>query len=54
MKPEREDLLKVVRSAIMAKQYGFEDILAELVVKAVLQITHEKDFNPDHVRVAKV
>lgn len=45
-----------LKSAIGAKQYGLEDILAELVAKACIQILPKdpKAFIVDNVRVAKI
>lgn len=49
-----EGLQQLIRSAIAAKQYGNEDIIARLVSTAVLQILRDGTFNADFVRVAKV
>lgn len=44
-----------IRSTIMSKQYGNEDILASLVIDACISILPEKStFNVDHVRVCKI
>lgn len=44
-----------IRSAIMAKQYGNEDFIADLVTKACVSILPEKTtFNVDNVRVCKI
>ncbi|KAH0571273.1 TCP-1 chaperonin subunit theta [Spironucleus salmonicida] len=51
---DREKLSQIIKSAVSAKQYGYEDIIAKLVIDAVFLITKDGDFNPDHVRVAKV
>ena len=50
------ELTKAVRSAIASKQYGYEDFLASLVVKAALEImpNNPKGFNVDSVRVVKI
>ncbi|KAI8815939.1 chaperonin Cpn60/TCP-1 family [Fimicolochytrium jonesii] len=52
----REDLLKVVKTAVAAKQYGYEDLLAELVVEAALTVMpkNPSNFNVDSIRVVKV
>ncbi|KAI8929581.1 chaperonin Cpn60/TCP-1 family [Entophlyctis helioformis] len=50
------ELTKVVRSSIAAKQYGYEDLLSSLVVKAALEVMPKTPaaFNVDSVRVVKV
>eukprot|EP00296_Roombia_truncata_P007624 JP446069.1.p1 GENE.JP446069.1~~JP446069.1.p1 ORF type:complete len:556 (+),score=199.09 JP446069.1:22-1668(+) len=46
---------KAIRTALASKQYGYEDVLSDLVAKACLQICRSpKSFNVDNVRVAKV
>uniref|UniRef100_A0A2R5LMR1 T-complex protein 1 subunit theta n=2 Tax=Ornithodoros turicata TaxID=34597 RepID=A0A2R5LMR1_9ACAR len=49
-------VMKGVRTAIMSKQLGQEDFLADLVVKACISIYPEKSasFNVDNVRVCKI
>ncbi|ORX88529.1 T-complex protein 1 [Basidiobolus meristosporus CBS 931.73] len=52
----KEELVKAVHTSIAAKQYGYEDLLSELVAEAALTImpnnlTH---FNVDNVRVVKI
>lgn len=51
-----DSLLKVVLPCIAAKQYGYHDLLANLVVKASLEIMpkNPKAFNVDSVRIVKV
>jgi len=51
-----EETSVCVRSAISAKQYGFEDTFAPLVTQACLQVlpADHKRFNVDNVRVAKI
>jgi len=50
-----EEVLKVVRSAVMSKQLGNEDILAKLITRACVSILPEKTtFNVDNVRVCKI
>ncbi|RUS14466.1 T-complex protein 1 theta subunit [Endogone sp. FLAS-F59071] len=52
----KEQLIKPVRTAIAAKQFGHEDLLSDLVIEAVLSIMpkNPKDFNVDNVRVVKI
>ena len=46
---------KAVRPAVMSKQYGHEDFLADLISKACISILPEKSsFNVDNVRVTKI
>merc|ERR1712227_534589 len=51
-----EEVKKAVRTAVMSKQYGHEDFLADLIVKACSVIVPEKQtsFNVDNVRVTKI
>lgn len=52
-----EQLLKVIRPVIAAKQYGLEDTISKLVVDAVKMILNPKrpqSFNIDNVRVVKI
>ncbi|KAK6455976.1 component of chaperonin-containing T-complex [Scheffersomyces xylosifermentans] len=54
---EPEQLTKVIKPVIAAKQYGFEDLISKLVVKAVQSIINPKNpqsFNIDNVRVVKI
>ncbi|ORZ29769.1 chaperonin Cpn60/TCP-1 family [Catenaria anguillulae PL171] len=53
---DRDTLLAAVRPVIMAKQYGFEDVITPLIVDAALNImpSNPKDFSVDSVRVVKV
>ncbi|XP_050299317.1 T-complex protein 1 subunit theta [Anthonomus grandis grandis] len=54
-KRNTEEVKRVIKSSIMAKQYGNEDFLADLVTKACISILPEKTtFNVDNVRVCKV
>ncbi|KAI9030521.1 chaperonin Cpn60/TCP-1 family [Hyaloraphidium curvatum] len=50
------NLLKVVKPAVDAKQHGYEDLLAGLVVKASLEIMPKKpeNFSVDSIRVVKI
>ncbi|CAD6208780.1 GSCOCG00003588001-RA-CDS [Cotesia congregata] len=50
-----EEVKKGLRAAIMSKQYGNEDFLAELISEACVSILPEKTtFNVDNVRVCKI
>ncbi|KAL0133470.1 hypothetical protein PUN28_000898 [Cardiocondyla obscurior] len=50
-----EQVKKGIRSTVMSKQYGNEDIIASLVTKACVSILPEKTtFNVDNVRVCKI
>lgn len=50
-----DEVVKGVRSSIMAKQYGNEDFIANLVAKACIGILPEKTtFNVDNIRICKV
>lgn len=50
-----EQVKKGIRTTIMSKQYGNEDILASLVSQACISILPEQTtFNVDNVRVCKV
>ncbi|KAI8898583.1 chaperonin Cpn60/TCP-1 family [Globomyces pollinis-pini] len=50
------ELMKVVHSSIGAKQYGYEDLLSTLVVKAALEVMpkNPKNFNVDSIRIVKI
>ncbi|OQR77566.1 T-complex protein 1 subunit theta-like [Tropilaelaps mercedesae] len=49
------DVKKAIRAALMSKQLGHEDFLAELVTKACISILPEETtFNVDNVRVCKI
>ncbi|KAI8906401.1 chaperonin Cpn60/TCP-1 family [Gorgonomyces haynaldii] len=52
----KEELLRVVKPAIASKQYGYEELLSNLVVDAALEIMPKtaKNFNVDSVRVVKI
>ncbi|KAK9471774.1 chaperonin Cpn60/TCP-1 family [Dipodascopsis tothii] len=52
----KAELVKAIRPAIAAKQYGNEDLLADLVADAVLEVmpTNPASFNVDNVRVVKI
>jgi len=51
-----EEVLKVMKSSIASKQYGLEDLLGGLIVKACLYaIPRGKDhFSVDNIRVCKI
>merc|ERR1711992_152328 len=51
-----DEVTKAVRTAVMSKQYGHEDFLSDLIVRACTAIVPEKQttFNVDNVRVAKI
>ncbi|XP_047366679.1 T-complex protein 1 subunit theta [Vespa velutina] len=53
---QNEEEMKVgIKTSIMSKQYGNEDLLASLVSKACVSILPEKTtFNVDNVRVCKI
>lgn len=54
---ESEELLKVIKPVIAAKQYGLEDTISGLVIEAVKLILNPKNpqaFNIDNVRVVKI
>ncbi|KAF7723115.1 T-complex protein 1 subunit theta [Apophysomyces ossiformis] len=52
----REQLRKTIKSPIAAKQYGYEELLSDLVSEAALNVMpkNPKDFNVDNIRVVKV
>lgn len=49
-------LKQVLRTAIMSKQYGQEDFVADLIYKACSAVVNETDtaFNVDNIRVCKI
>lgn len=50
-----EEVTKALKTAVMSKQYGYEDFLSELIAKACISILPEKTtFNVDNVRVCKI
>lgn len=52
---DHNEVKKAIRAALMSKQYGQEDVLAELVAKACISITPEQTtFNVDNIRVCKI
>ncbi|KAG2015187.1 t-complex protein 1 [Coprinopsis cinerea AmutBmut pab1-1] len=52
----KPSLASALRPAIASKQYGSEDVLADLVAEAALSImpNNPKNFNVDNVRVVKI
>ncbi|XP_076033677.1 chaperonin containing TCP1 subunit 8 [Oratosquilla oratoria] len=51
----KEQVTKALRTAVMSKQYGNEDFLADLISRACISILPEKTtFNVDNVRVCKI
>ena len=50
-----EGVTRAMRSAIMSKQYGYEDFLSELITKACVSIMSDKgvSFNVDNMGVCK-
>eukprot|EP00088_Acartia_fossae_P025511 TRINITY_DN2633_c0_g1_i1.p1 TRINITY_DN2633_c0_g1~~TRINITY_DN2633_c0_g1_i1.p1 ORF type:complete len:548 (-),score=187.54 TRINITY_DN2633_c0_g1_i1:614-2257(-) len=49
------EVTKAIRTAVMSKQYGHEDFLADLISKACISILPEKTtFNVDNVRICKI
>jgi T-complex protein 1 subunit theta len=54
-KREKESVSKVIRSAIMSKQYGLEDFLAKLISDACISVTPQAGhFNVDNIRICKI
>jgi len=53
---DEESVKKAIRTAVMSKQYGHEDFLADLITKACISILPDKEtqFNVDNVRVCKI
>lgn len=51
-----EQVTRFIKSAIMAKQYGFEDTIADVVAQACIQICpkNPKAFDVDNVRTIKI
>jgi len=50
-----EAVKKCIRPAVMSKQYGHEDLLAEFITRACISILPDKTtFNVDNVRVCKI
>merc|ERR1712117_884193 len=53
---DEESAKKGIKTAVMSKQYGHEDFLADLITKACISILPDKEtqFNVDNVRVCKI
>ncbi|RKO89971.1 chaperonin Cpn60/TCP-1 family [Blyttiomyces helicus] len=53
---DKGQLMRVVRSSIASKQYGYEDLLATVVVDASLEVMPKNpvNFNVDSIRVVKI
>lgn len=54
---DSDELLKVIKPVIAAKQYGLEDLISKLVIEAFKIIINPKNpnnFNVDSVRVVKI
>ncbi|ELU09284.1 hypothetical protein CAPTEDRAFT_170370 [Capitella teleta] len=52
---QKAQVLPLIRSSIMSKQYGNEDFLSEIIVDACLNILPEKStFNVDSIRISKI
>lgn len=52
----QKSLASALRPAIASKQYGYEDVLSDLVAEAAIAVMppNPKNFNVDNVRVVKV
>uniref|UniRef100_A0A0B6YTQ1 T-complex protein 1 subunit theta n=2 Tax=Arion vulgaris TaxID=1028688 RepID=A0A0B6YTQ1_9EUPU len=51
----KEEVLPAIHTAVMSKQYGNEDFLANLITDACISIVPEKvSFNVDNIRVCKL
>ena len=53
----KPELMKIVKSVVASKQYGYEDLLAGLIVDVALEIMPKKNpgtFNVDSVRIVKI
>ncbi|XP_067848854.1 T-complex protein 1 subunit theta [Heptranchias perlo] len=52
---DTEDVLPVIRTAVMSKQYGNEDFLSKLITQACVSIYSESShFNVDNIQVCKI
>jgi len=50
-----DEVTPIIRTAVMSKQYGNEDFLAELITKACISILPAKmSFSVDNIRVCKI
>jgi T-complex protein 1 subunit theta len=51
----REEVVHVIRTAVMSKQYGLEDFLAGLIADACVSVTTPSGtFNVDNIRICKI
>lgn len=51
----KDDVIKVIRTAIMSKQYGLEDFLASIVVESCISVLPTSGhFNVDNIRICKI
>ena len=50
------EVLPILRTSVMSKQYGHEDFLAKLIFKACTSVLPNKSesFNVDNIRVTKI
>jgi T-complex protein 1 subunit theta len=54
-KKDQAAVLKVIRTAIMSKQYGLEDFLGKIVTEACISVMSKSGyFNVDNVRICKI
>lgn len=52
---DKEKVRAVIKTAVQSKQYGQEDLVADLVYKACAAVhTNTKPFNVDNIRVCKI
>ncbi|KAI9139856.1 chaperonin Cpn60/TCP-1 family [Paraphysoderma sedebokerense] len=53
---DEKELAKAVKTSVMSKEYGYEDIITQLVTSACLAVMPKqpRDFNVDSVRVVKI
>lgn len=53
---DKASVMPAIRTAVMSKQYGYEEFLAGLICDACLTIMpdHQKSFNVDRIRVCKI
>jgi T-complex protein 1 subunit theta len=51
----KDSVIKVIRTAIMSKQYGLEDFLAGVVVESCIAVLpNSGHFNVDNIRICKI
>lgn len=52
---KEEEAVKGIKTSIMSKVYGHEDLISRLIAKACISVTSEKSrFNVDNVRICKI